>query len=76
MIWPLRLIVKSNLEFHDIPFVAEMNRTTNEYEMFTSNFQGTIDFLKEYDTEIINDYYMNIETICIKNLQKYKLENL
>jgi ABC-2 type transport system ATP-binding protein len=71
-----RLIVKSNLEFQDVPHVVEMNRTTNEYEMFTSNFKGTIDFLKEYDVEILNDYYMSIETICIKNLQKYKLENL
>ncbi len=69
-----RLIVRSNLEFHNVPFVVENTKTENELEIFTSNFKETIEFLKEYDAEIINEYYMNIETICIKNLQKYKLE--
>ncbi len=70
-----KIIVKSGNELNRIPKVCEIIKSDNNYELYSSNFAITAEYLKNANIEIVNEYYMNIETICIKNLQKYKSGN-
>ncbi len=69
-----KIIVKSTTNTIDIPDVCDIQKVDNHIELYTSNFKSTTEFLKNSNIEIINEYYMSIENICIKNLEKYKNE--
>ncbi len=70
-----RIIIKQDLQVEDIPDACEIQKIDNHFEIYTSNFQNTVEYLKKNNIEIINEYFMNIETICLKNLEKYKRED-
>jgi ABC-2 type transport system ATP-binding protein len=70
-----RIIVNNDSNLQNDTYLAEINPADNNFEIFTCKYDETLEFLKNNNIEIINDYYMNIESICLKNLQKYKNEN-
>jgi ABC-2 type transport system ATP-binding protein len=69
-----RIIVHEELNKKIIPGVCEIIQADNSFEICTWNYPATIEYLKKSNIEILNEYYMNIENICIKNLQRYKTE--
>lgn len=69
-----RIIIKQDLKIENIPDVCEIQKIDNQFEIFTSNFQNTVEYLQKNNIEIINEYYMSIENICLKNLEKFKRE--
>lgn len=69
-----KIIVKSTTNIVDIPDICDIYQVDNHFELYTCNFKSTSEFLKNSNIEMINEYYMSIENICIKNLEKYKKE--
>lgn len=69
-----KIIVKSDRILKNIPEVHEIIQVENSYELYSSYYSITEEYLRESNIEILEEYYMNIENICVKNLQKYKQE--
>ena len=69
-----KIIISRELDKSQIPGIIEINPVDNIFEIITCNYPASMEYLKKSNIEILNEYYMNIENICIKNLQRYKLE--
>lgn len=69
-----KIIIPAINEITDIPALIEYEIVDGKLEIITSNYENLIKYLKNNNIEVIDEYYMNVETIAIKNLERYKKE--
>lgn len=69
-----RIIIPARNEITDIPDLIDYENVDGKMEIISSNYDNTFNYLNNNNIEIFDEYYINIETIAIKNLERYKKE--
>lgn len=69
-----KILIKQTEYLENIPDVVELQEDDGRIELISRDYNATMSFLKESKIDIVDEYYMSLENICLKNLQFFKSE--